>query len=56
MSRAENSVSVGVMNVTCVSLENIQKIYWSTSESVGELLQRLDCRAMESHRKCDYIY
>lgn len=56
MTRAENSVFVGVMGVTFVSLENIQKISWTTSESEDELLQRVDCRVMESCGKCDYIY
>lgn len=56
MTRAENSVFVVVMGVTCVSLENIQKISWRTSESEDQLLQRVDCRVMESHGKCDYIY
>lgn len=56
MARAENSVFAGVMGVIFVSLENTQKISWSTSESVDELLQRVDCRVMESRGKCDYIY
>lgn len=56
MTRAENSVFVGVMGVTFVSLENVQKISWGTSESEDKLLQRVDCGVMEDCGKCDYIY
>lgn len=56
MTRAENSVCAGVMGVYSVSLYNMQKISWSTSESEDDLLQNVDCRVMESRGKCDYIY
>lgn len=56
MTRAKNSGFVEVMCVYSVSLYNMQKISWSTSESEDELLQNVDCRVMESRGKCDYIY
>lgn len=47
---------VGVTGVPSVSLENMLKIFWRTSEFEDELLQRVDCRVMESCGKCDYMY
>lgn len=52
MTKSENSVFVGVIGATFVSLENTQKMSWRTSESEDELLQSVDCRVMESVTTC----
>lgn len=52
MTKSENTVFVGVIGVTFVSLKNTQKISWSTSESEDELLQSVDSEVMESVTTC----